>query len=76
MRDSKQAPERLLDPDRFPRGSRVRKFKGYKFEGVVLGTFRYKDTETKFVNVQHDDGWVMHFRETDLEFAHSSGEVG
>ena len=62
---------------KFKRGDRVRKVKGYKFEGHVNGTFRYfvradgilfNDMgKSPMVNVQHDDGWVMHFREDDLE---------
>lgn len=55
--------------DQFPIGSRVRKVKGYKFEGHVLGTFTKRDGRTVFVNVEHDDGWVMHFSENDLDLA-------
>lgn len=61
--------------DKFPIGTWVRKIKGYKFEGRSLGTFRYFTAgsngalvgDPKFVNVQHADGWVMHFREHELE---------
>lgn len=56
--------------DKFPIGSRVRKIKGYKFEGRVLGSFDYfdkPDGTPPMVNVQHDDGWVMHFRENELD---------
>lgn len=55
----------------FKRGDRVRKIKGYKFEGRVNGSFAYfdKDDAPLFVNVQHDDGWIMHFRENELELA-------
>lgn len=59
---------------KFCQGERVRKTKGYKYEGFVNGSFPYLDpkgqvdaTKPLFVNVQHDDGWVMHFRETELE---------
>jgi hypothetical protein len=51
----------------FQVGQSVRKTTGYKFEGTVLGTFEKRDGSTTFVNVEHDDGWVMHFREKDLE---------
>ena len=53
--------------DKFPKGSFVRKIKGYRFAGTVLGTFDYADKPERFVNVQHIDGWVMHFREHELE---------
>lgn len=58
-----------LEACKFPLGTRVRKIKGYKFEGRVNGTFSYFDNPDAppFVNVQHDDGWIMHFRETELE---------
>ncbi len=46
----------------YPIGTRVHKIKGYKFSGTVLGTFTKRDGSTTFVNVEHDDGWVMHFR--------------
>ena len=59
-----------MTPFKFTRGDRVRKIKGYKFEGRVNGTFEYfdhPDGAPAMVNVQHDDGWVMHFRDLDLE---------
>lgn len=61
---------------KFPRGTPVRKIKGYRYVGLVLGTFDYFPYENvageivergKFVNVQHGDGHVMHFRENELE---------
>lgn len=56
----------LMNAEEAPR-RRVRKIKGYKFEGEELGRFTKRDGVTRFVNVENDDGWVMHFRETDLE---------
>lgn len=57
--------------NKFNRGDRVRKIKGHRFGGDVgarvLGTFDYFDSDQRFVNVQHDEGWVMHFREHELE---------
>lgn len=54
--------------DGFKLGTLMRKKKGYRFEGTVCGTFAYpNDPDKVFVNVQHVDGWVMHFRDDDLE---------
>ena len=48
-------------------GDRVCKRSGYKFEGVIIGVFTKRDGVTQFVNVENDDGWVMHFRPDQLE---------
>lgn len=54
--------------NKFKRGDLVRKISGYKFEGRVNGTFElFTKPGVFFVNVEHPDGWVMHFREKDLE---------
>lgn len=66
----RQRIEREQTTLQFPIGTRVRKIKGYKFAGRVNGTFKYFDKPEDtppMVNVQHDDGWVMHFRENELE---------
>jgi len=52
---------------KFRRGDRVCKSTGYIFEGLVNGSFEYFGKDQVFVNVQHPDGWIMHFRESDLE---------
>lgn len=59
---------------KFLQGDRVQKTKGYKFVGYVNGSFPYltptgevDTTKPLFVNVQCDDGWIMHFRENELE---------
>lgn len=52
----------------FQNGALVHKTKGYHYEGTVCGTFPYPNNPggVPFVNVQHVDGWVMHFRENEL----------
>lgn len=67
-RSSESVEASALNEDPFPFGTYVRKIKGHGFHGTSCGAFRYPNTpDVLFVNVQHPEGWVMHFRPHELE---------